>query len=232
MAAKGSVDYKKKFYTYTYSKAMGISMITFAIALSIGVSITTAVSTFAATSTLSPIQIWSVLIAATVIIIISSFSYAHVSSIRYLEEQLHNELSKYKAAWITTIIIGVIVCVMSILYINSPIEPLVLLFSFGGVFWIIYISIDMLFAERYSEVAAGALALWAVFFIGLFESRVNYLLSNGSLALLVSSVTLIAIFGVTGMTLLVNSSNRFNEEISKYLDIGDIKRGPRRRKKR
>ena len=220
LAGNRNAERLEGYYAFAYGRALGISMVTFAIALSIGVSVTTAISSLVAASNLSPVEIWSVLIAATVIIVIGSFSQAHVSSAKYLRRDPHSEHSKYLAAWIAAVVIGVIISIMAVTFINSSIEPLVLLFSFGGAFWILYISVEMMFNERYTEVAAGAVALWVIFFIGVFESQVNALLSNGSLALFVSSVSLVAIFGVTGLTLILNADRSLVGEVDAYMRSG------------
>ncbi|MEM3827571.1 MAG: hypothetical protein QXR58_03165, partial [Candidatus Micrarchaeaceae archaeon] len=110
----------------------------------------------------------------------------------------------------------------------SYIEPLIFLFSFGGILWIFYISVAVIFRHRYNEIAFGALALWIIFIIGLLGlhsllSPQPYLLSkvnaSATFSLFISMVSLITIFGIVGVAMLFDSSRAFAKEFQYIMKI-------------
>ncbi len=215
MQKKRQYHHLDGYEAFAYSRALGISMVTFAIALSIGISVTTAFTSAVSSNGLNPTEIWSALILSTFFIIMGCFAYSHKSTIKFIRERYDHHIPARLSVWVAAIIIGFVISIMVLLFINSTIEPLVLLFSFGGVFWIMYLAIDSIFQKRYGEIAAGAAALWVIFFVGIYEVHVNYLITNASLALLVSAVSLVAIFGVTGLTILIKTTHEFSVEIKR-----------------
>jgi 4-hydroxybenzoate polyprenyltransferase len=122
----------------------------------------------------------------------------------------HKKHTKYTGAWLAALVIGALVFLMPILFLNSYIEPFIFLFSFGGILWVVYFSTAFLFRNYYHELAFGAIILWIFFALGIAEFNSFLLLSpTGLLPLAVAMVVLIITFGIVGTMLLFNSTKDF-----------------------
>jgi hypothetical protein len=120
-----------------------------------------------------------------------------------------------------------VVFTLPLVFINSFIAPLMFLFSFGGILWVLYISVTLLFRHSYRELAYGATALLIIFAIsmlavtGSLSSTQYYLNAQAYIAatLFVAMATLIIVFGGTGMMLMFNSTNEFVKEFEDTIHL-------------
>ena len=185
-------------------------MVTFAIALAAGFIFTSVMNATVAPNYILDISFWAVLIIITTFILVINFVNAHISITRYMNDFERKKHTKYTGAWLAALVIGALVFLMPILFLNSYIEPFIFLFSFGGILWIVYFSTAFLFKNYYHELAFGAIILWIFFALGVAEFNSFLFLSpTGLLPLAVSMIVLIITFGVIGTMLLFNSTNDF-----------------------
>ncbi len=220
-------EHVKRYWIFAYRRALGISMVTFAITLAIGMIFT---SLFANTFYVHPVAelaFWAFLIIITTMTLIVSFTSAHLSSVKLMTEHESHQHSKYVAVWLFSIIVGIVVFTLPLVFINSFIAPLMFLFSFGGILWVLYISVTLLFRHSYRELAYGATALLIIFAIsmlavtGSLSSTQYYLNAQVYIAatLFVAMATLIIVFGGTGMMLMFNSTNEFVKEFEDTIHL-------------
>jgi len=228
-------EHIKRYWAFSYRRAIGVSMLTFSIALAIGITFTAMISTFFYTNYAAVFAFWLLLILITVLVLVSSFVNAHISIVRFMNEVEHREHSKHTALWLFVITVGAVAFFIPILFFNNYIEPLIFLFSFGGVLWIFYLSVTAIFKHHYHEIAFGALALWIIFIAGLIglhsfgsQLSVQQIGAAAKFSLFISMVSLVTIFGVIGVSLLFNSSKAFAGEF-KYLMNPMSTRGNKRR---
>ncbi|MEM0149408.1 MAG: hypothetical protein QXW10_00730 [Candidatus Micrarchaeaceae archaeon] len=203
-------EHIRRYCAFAYRKALGASMVTFAIALAAGFIFTSVMNATIAPNYVLEISFWAVLIIITTFILIINFVNAHVSITRYMNDFEHKKHTKYTGAWLAALVIGALVFLMPILFLNSYIEPFIFLFSFGGILWVVYFSTAFIFKNYYHELAFGAIILWIFFALGVAEfNNFLFLSPTGLLPLAVSMVVLIITFGVIGTMLLFNSTKDF-----------------------
>lgn len=219
-----------------YKRALGVSLTTFAIALAIGLAFSVMLGSFTGTNYAAQLLFWTVLIIAVVAVLIANFISAHTSTIRFMNEVETSKHFKYVGAWLVILVLGMIIFTLPLVFFNSSFEPIVLLFSFGGVFWVLYLSAILLFKQPYHEVAIGAIAMWVMFLVGITGMlNSNAGTNTANFALFTSMISLILISGVTGVVLLFNSGSYLSSEFERYHSKGSTKsvtKNKRRRRKR
>lgn len=215
-------EHIKRYWVFEYRRALGVSMTTFAIALSIGVVFTSLISVLSIPNPLYEMIFWGLLILFTAMVLVSSFVNAHMLSIKYMSEEEYKKHSKYIGSWLTILAIGVIAFALPVLFFNNMYEPIAILFGFGGVFWVMFLSVKFLFNYSYYEIAVGATALWLVALVALYGMLSAYPTSNaptmGSFSLFISILSLVIITGFIGISLLVNASNEFSHEFKRIIE--------------
>ena len=239
-------EHIRRYCAFAYRKALGASMVTFAIALAAGFIFTSIMNATLAPNYMLDLSFWAVLIIITTFILVINFVNAHVSITKYMNDYEHKKHTKYTGVWLAALVIGALVFLMPILFLNSYIEPFIFLFSFGGILWVVYFSTAFLFRNYYHELAFGAIILWIFFALGVAEFNSFLLLSpTGLLPLAVAMVVLIITFGIVGTMLLFNSTKDFVVDFEKGVSLlekeltlekkqavaskGRAKRGNRRR---
>ncbi|EQD39016.1 conserved hypothetical protein, membrane, partial [mine drainage metagenome] len=166
-------------------------MVTFAIALAAGFIFTSVMNAALAPNYILDVSFWAVLIIITTFILVINFVNAHLSIVKYMNDTEHRAHTKYTGAWLAAIVIGALVFLMPILFLNSYIEPFVFLFSFGGILWVVYFSSAFLFKNYYHELAFGAIILWVFFVFGVAEvNNFLFISPTGILPLAVSIIVL------------------------------------------
>ncbi|MDE1810508.1 MAG: hypothetical protein KGH66_00485 [Candidatus Micrarchaeota archaeon] len=218
----------KRYWGFAYRRALGISLITFAIAMATGVAFSSMLGAGGNTGFTSTIIFWGFLILITAAVLVANFVKAHTSCVKFLTNEEHRHHSRHMGIWMAALILGALAFLAPMLYFGSAVEPLVLLFSFGGVFWVLYLSVLMLFRHSYNEIAVGAIALWAVFFIGVMNISGTSAAVNPAYVLFISTIALIIVCGFTGIMMVSISSNEFLSEFENSAS----KRGSTRRKRR
>ena len=221
-------DHVKRYWGFAYRRALGISLITFAIAMATGVAFSSMLGASGNTNFSSAIIFWGFLIFITAAVLVANFVKAHTSCVKLLTEEEHRHHSRHMGIWMAALILGALAFITPMLYFGSALEPLVLLFSFGGVFWVLYLSVLTLFRHSYNEIAVGAIALWAVFAIGVMNISAAGAAINPAYVLFVSTISLIIVSGFTGIMMVSISSNEFISEFEGTV----LKRGSSRRKRR
>ncbi|MCL4373761.1 MAG: hypothetical protein M1360_02665 [Candidatus Marsarchaeota archaeon] len=209
-------EHIKRYWIFEYRRALGISMVTFAIALSVGMVFTTLINAFAIPNPVYELAFWGLLILFTSLVLVSSFVNAHILSVKYMNDMERTRHSKYMGGWLTILAIGAIAFVIPLIFFTNVYEPVAILFGFGGVFLVLFLSVKYLFNYSYYEIAIGVAALWVVAIITAIGAYTYSTPSNtvalGSFSLFVSVLSLIIITGFIGMSLLVNATNEFSHE--------------------
>lgn len=206
-------EHIKRYWVFTYRRALGISMFTFAIALAVGMLFTSMLSNIFLIGPLAAVLFWAILIAITTLTFVVSFVDAHISSTKFMNENERHTHSKYVGVWLFSLVIGALAFILPAVYLQDyGVEPVMLLFSFGGIFWVLYASVRALFKHSYFEIAYGASVLWVVFVIALFflgsvNGPLNY--SQGIAVLFISMATLIVVCGGVGITMMFKSTKEF-----------------------
>lgn len=227
-------EHIKRYWDFAYRRALGISMMTFAIALAVGVTFSTLLGSLAIVDYGVQLIFWMVLIAITSIVFLVNFAHAHASTVKFMNEQEHRQHTKYTGLWLIVLVIGAIAFTMPVLFFSSFMEPLMLLFGFGGVFWVLYFSVYMLFKHHYPEVAISALIFWIMFGVGVASVSTGALnaATYTAFALFLSVMTLIVVSGFTGISLLSNASRELIKNFKRYTADTSVANGKARRKRR
>lgn len=210
-------EHIKRYWGMAYKRTLGVAFITFSVALAMGLTFTALTGDLAVTSYSDYLIFWIILILITVVIFLTNFFSAHVSSVKYMNEEEHTSHSRYMAMWMVSLVLGVLAFLLPLLFVRSYLEPLVLLFTFGGVFWILFISVLFIFKHSYGELALGGGAFWFMFLFGLYElgnANLN-LISKNYFTLYYAAMTITVISGFIGLALVINSSH---ESIKEFTD--------------
>ncbi|MDE1856603.1 MAG: hypothetical protein KGH98_00800 [Candidatus Micrarchaeota archaeon] len=224
-------EHVKRYWAFSYRRALGVAMVTFALALAIGITFSSMLQAFNIVN--YPVQaiFWVVLTALTILVLIVNFVQAHISSVRYMDEEEHRHHYRHMGAWVAVLAFSALAFMVPAFYFSSYLEPLTLMFSFGGILWISYISVAAIFKHYYHEIAVGAAVLWAVFGISLFSTYNSSPYADlGAFSLFISILTLIVTFGAVGITMLSNSTKAFMEEFEASIPRGRPGRAARRRR--
>ena len=202
-------DHIKKYWGIAYRRTLGIALIALAISLAIGISFSALRGTLAVSNSPGYIIFWLLLAVIAIVTFLSSFVRSHLISVRFMNDTEHTSHSKYMAIWMISIVLGVVAFLLPLLFVRSDIEPLYLLFTLGGAFWIIYLSVRFIFKHSYNEIAIGAVALWAMFAFGMYQFSnavgTTYI-ANSNFALYFAAMTITVVSGFVGLALIINSS--------------------------
>jgi len=181
--------------------------------LAIGMLFTSMLSGIFLISPLAGLLFWAVLIVITVLTLLFSFVDAHISSTKFMNEYERHTHSKYVGVWLFSIVVGALAFILPAMYFEDyGVEPVMLLFSFGGILWVLYASVKLLFKHSYFEIAYGASVLWIIFAISLvFLSSVSGPLTTaqGIAILFISMASLIVVCGSVGITMMFKSTKEF-----------------------
>ncbi|MEM0202026.1 MAG: hypothetical protein QXR73_02520 [Candidatus Micrarchaeaceae archaeon] len=206
-------EHIKRYWVFAYRRALGISMFTFAIALAVGMLFTSMLSNIFFLSPIAAVLFWAVLIIITILTLTVSFFDAHTSTVKFMNmEERHNH-SRYIGIWIFSLVIGALVFILPTIFSQDyGVEPIILLFSFGGILWVLYASVRVLFKHSYFEIAYGASVLWIIFVIGIafVDGTTGGLNTSQSVAItFISMASLIVVFGSMGITMMFKSTKEF-----------------------
>ena len=202
----------KRYWGFAYRRNIGVSMVAFALALAIG----TAFSNLVGSTTggiVAEFIFWGMLIVVATLVLSASFIAAHISSVSLMNEREHAAHSRYTGAWMAILVVGAIAFFIPMLFFNSSLALIVFLFSFGGMLWVLYLSVFAIFRHTYHEIAIAAVTLW-IAFIATFASATSVVPGTpiSAYALFVSTVVVITVSGVTGMAMLFNASREFAKD--------------------
>ena len=124
---------------------------------------------------------------------------------------------------------------MPLLLVRSNIEPLVLLFTLGGILLVFFVTVRVLFKHSYGELLIGGGAFWLMSLLGLLQlGRSNLTYAAGAnFALYFAAISITVIAGFTGLALVVNSSREsINEVTSAIGELAKTKpKSPRKRRR-
>ncbi|MGI0100362.1 MAG: hypothetical protein ACREBH_01390 [Candidatus Micrarchaeaceae archaeon] len=227
-------DHIRKYWGISYRRTIGIAFVTLAVALSIGMTFVTLTTLLALTSYYMYFVFWSVLLLITIVIFLANFMNSHIGSVSYMNEMEHKSHSKRMGIWMIVLVLGIVAFVLPLLFVGSYMEPLMLLLTFGGVLWMLYISIAVLFKHSYGELAIGGAIFWLMFALGLLEISRNFSTATKiSFSLYFATMSITIIAGFIGLAMIINSSSdSFKEFTSTISDLRAVRRVPRRRQKK
>ncbi len=214
-------EHIKRYWIFSYRRAIGISMVTFAMALAVGMVFTALISTLPNANPIVEFAFWMLLILITSLTLIFSFMNAHASSIKFMDQMEHMKHSKYVGIWLTSIVLGALIFLFPLFFVTNAIEPLIFLFSFGGILLVMYLSVGLIFKHTYNELAFGAVALWIIFIVSIIATTEGAATLNVPLSaylsvnLFISISSLIVVFAFIGLMLLFNSTKEFVTDFEK-----------------
>jgi hypothetical protein len=223
----------KRYWGIVYKRTLGLALITLAIVLSMGLTFNILRGIFAVNNYLNYLFFWVFLIVIAIVIIASSFFHSHVTSVKFMNEAEHNSHSRRVALWLILVVLGIVVFILPSLLVRAILEPLVLLFTFGGVLLVFYATIRVLFKHSYGELAIGAGAFWIMFVLGAYQlgnSNLAYV-NIASFYVYFAALSITVISGFTGLALLINSSRAALSEFTSVvaeLGVKDKRRRQRR----
>ena len=210
----------KKYWGIAYRRTLGIALVTLAIILSMGLTFTVLRQEFAINNYVGYMMFWFLLMLIGIITFLSNFLHSHISSTKLMNEDEHKLHSKYMAIWMASIVGGFIAFLLPLFFVGSYASaPLFLLFTFGGVLLVMYVSIIIIFRHHYGELLIGGAALWIMFFFGLSQlggSGLNYA-GNANFSIYFAALSLTVVSGFVGIALLINSSREALEELMKEI---------------
>ncbi len=215
-------DHVYRYWDFIYRKALGASLLTFAIVLAIGLIFTLSLSSLINTNPGVYMVFWISLIAVAAIVISLNFASAHVATVKYMSKKEHKQHTTHMGLWIIIMTLGAVLFALPLLMFSTVVEPFVFLFSFGGIMLITYVSTVLLFNVHYTELAFGTVVLWTMFAVSMFNfgSMAFNGLQTGtavseytqSLILAMSSIVLVLVFSCVGLMMILNSSKKLMEE--------------------
>ncbi len=230
----------KRYWGMSYRRTLGLALVTIAIVISMGLTFSILRGTLATSNYTGYLSFWLLLIFIAIATIASSFFGSHVSSVKFMNEFEHKSHSRYTAIWLMSVVLGIVAFILPLLFVKSDIEPIVVLFAYGGVLWVIYATIKIIFKHSYGELAIGGTALWIMFIVGLIEvhsSGLSYV-SNANFALYLAALSITVISGFTGLALLINTTRDALSEFTGAIEELEVatkttrKRGTRLRQRR
>jgi hypothetical protein len=216
------------FWQFMYKRALGMTMVTFAIILAVGVIFTVLINSVASYNYMADIAFWGLLIAITIIALIVNFANAHRATVKYMSIMEHAKHSVNMGIWTAAITVGIVVFSLPMLFFSAFYVPIIFLLTFGGIMWVIYISTIAIFRNYYHEIAIGASALWIAFIVGGLEFSFSY--TNVYLAnfiLLSTMAVIILVFGIVGGAMMFNSHKSIRDGYEKYVLAPKSKRAAR-----
>jgi hypothetical protein len=206
------------FWQFMYKRALGLTMVTFAIILAVGVIFTMLINSVASYNYAADIAFWGLLIAITIIALIINFANAHKATVKYMSLAEHAKHSINMGIWTASITVGIIVFSLPMIFFSAFYVPIIFLLTFGGIMWVIYISTIAIFRNYYHEIAIGASALWIAFIVGGLEFSFAY--TNVYLAnfiLLSTMAVIILVFGIVGGAMMFNSHKSIRDGYEKFV---------------
>jgi hypothetical protein len=221
-------EHIKRYWGMTYRRTLGVSLVTFSVAMGIGLTFTILTHSLAVTNYLNYLIFWVILMLAVLLVALSNLFASHTSSVRYMHDLEHSTHSKYMAIWMISLVIGTTLFFLPLLFSNAYTEPVMLLFALGGVFLVLYGTISIIFKHRYGELAIGGVAFWIMFAFSMLElgnSQLN-IATRSSLSLYVAAMSITIITGFVGLAMLFNSTKEATREfvnVVERIERDDIK---------
>ncbi len=207
-------EHIKRYWGMSYRRTLGISLITFSVAISIGIAFTILTQNLATTSYISYLIFWLILLGGAILFFLANFFLSHTSSVRFMREEEHRIHSRHMGIWMISLVLGVVLFSLPLLFVNYYTEPIVLLFSLGCIFIVGYGTISTLFKHRYTELMIGGVAFFVMFFFSMYELGIAQMniaaKANFSVYVAIMSITII--FGFVGIAMLFNSAKESMRE--------------------
>lgn len=196
----------ERFWDFAYRRAIGISLVTFALLLAVGIMFSTTLSGLIGANYFIYAAFWTVLVVIMVLVFAASFASAHMLSTKDMSKKEYTHHSIYMALWVLSAACWVAVFAAPFFLIQS-LPTSVIMLSFAGVMLAAYLTTAMLFEIYHHEVAYGAIILLVAFFVtffnlgGILPANVNPVT-----VLMLSTITIVVVAGFTGLMLLISAS--------------------------
>ena len=210
----------KKHTVYLYGRTIGISLLLFALFIAITV---TALSFLNFANLVSTYLLLAVLFLFSSLIVILNIINIHATTAKLMNPKEHAIHSKNTIIWSVVLFLSVIVLLSPLLILRTSFKVVVLLFSLGGILLIIYLTIGGIFKQYFHELGLAGVALWIIFAVNSFYLTAVPIL----LEYFVTVITLILIFGITGVAIIFNSSQALAED---YIEIAQKTEAKKRRR--
>lgn len=200
----------KRFWDFAYRRAMGISLLTFAMLLAVGFIFSSSLGSVLGSSYAVYLSFWIVLAAVMIFVVGIEFANAHIISVKYMSKKEHKQHSLHMGAWVLVLVLGSLAFALPVMLLTGlPVSFLMV--SLGGIMLVTYLSTALLFRVYYHEVAYGAAVLF-VFFAAMFFNPGNLIepsFVSPSTALALPVIAIVVVTGFVGLMLVVDSSRKF-----------------------
>ncbi len=208
-------EHIKRYYSFAYRRAIGASILTVAIAVAIGVLLSTI---FPVVSSSMFSAVIGILAALTVLVIVLNFANAHFTAVQYMnskEKKLHRRRG---IVWFSLLVIGLLAFFAPLMVLTGSTEAIALLFMVGGILWVLYLATAFVFENYYNELAFGATITWLLFAVILLSGNSALARSNVSYAFNIGIIMTVAVFGIIGSMMLFAASREFVIEFKKIAE--------------
>jgi len=210
--------YIRRYWAFMNRRAIGMSMAIFGILLSIGVIFTLVLDQFFIQNAVGLLVLWLVLFIMIILVALASIIKTHVEVAKLMNKEEYDVHSKNIAIFLLAMGFGSLAFVLPMLIISSE-AALVVLFSTGGILFLLYVLLALVFGHKYHEIGFASVFIWAVFIAGVFMLTKPYIYNNPplfeTLAFLISTVAIVVVFSITGLVMVHNASNEFLKELER-----------------
>ncbi len=211
----------KRYWAFQNRRALGISFLSFGVMFGISVIFAVLFNQLFIVNPVSLFLVWILLLALAAIVMIVSLSLAHVHVANVMNDLEKMEHSKHVGWFLIVMFFAVFFFMLPIIFIPEA-TSLLILFSIGGILMVFYLATSLIFDHRYHEIAMASLLIWASFLLAFFTMWPQYYANPPlfeSASFLVASTAIVVVFSMTGMAMLVHSSNEFVNEFKKIYKI-------------
>lgn len=224
----------KKYASIAFRRTLGLGFVILCVLLAMAVTFASLTSTLAISNFYDFLVFWLILVGISLIVFLTTTVRAHTHVIRYMNEEEHAQHSKYVGLWLIAVVLGVVLFLIPLLFSSSYIEPITLLFSFGGICLILFFTVMVIFKHKFGELAIGGAAFWVMCLIGVLELNGTVLSTSTKtfFSLYLAAMALSIICGVIGVTMIINSSRESLNEAMLIMEDMDRARSRQRASRR
>lgn len=204
----------QKFWRFQNRRTIGLILALVGMVYAIGLVFTVILNQYFVINFYNIVTMWAILFFIAVLTVVGSVAESHKKIAKLLNYQEHMKHSKNIGLFIVVLVFGTVAFTLPVILFPQQ-ASLWILFSVGGVLMLLYVLLGVIFGYGYHEVGFASAFIWMAFLIGVFSLSQIYYQNKplfDSLAFLITSITIITVFSITGIFMLHRASNEFIEE--------------------
>ena len=213
--------YIKKYWVFEHKKALGLSFLMFSATYSVGLAFFLILNAFFIPSIYTTFVVVFLLFVLLAFVIIGSIINAHNKVSKLMNANERRAHSKHVGIFLILFIIGLVLCVIPLVFFIYP-GMIMFLLTIGGVLLLLYIILMFVFDYKFYELAFASIFIWSVYVVSAFLIAPIYFSNHplfNVISLFITSITIITVFAISGIMLLQSS---FDEIIK---DTNYLRRG-------